>query len=253
MSTARLLIVDDDPDLREALSELLAAEGYEAVAVRDPEEALAILDEHLFHLVVADAFATPRGDPLEIPARLAQRARPTPLGLVTGWAVAAEAAAGSGIRFVVQKPFDLSELLMQISAALGESLERTSPLASLAVAWFEALNARDWAALAGLCTDSVRYALPGGSPFAASLEGKETLRGHAASMFAAFPDARFGEIASWATPAGMAARYVSTWTDPQGGRVRFAGNVTFQVQDGLIARVGVELNDGRLARLSGKA
>lgn len=38
-----LLIVDDDPDMREALGEVLAAEGYRVATARDGREALTIL------------------------------------------------------------------------------------------------------------------------------------------------------------------------------------------------------------------
>src|SRR5215510_8699670 len=42
-STQRVLVVDDDQDIRDALCELLRDEGYEAIAVANGEEALTYL------------------------------------------------------------------------------------------------------------------------------------------------------------------------------------------------------------------
>ncbi len=42
-ASQRVLVVDDDPDIRETLSEILAGSGYEAVCAGDGAEALAAL------------------------------------------------------------------------------------------------------------------------------------------------------------------------------------------------------------------
>ena len=59
----RLLIVDDDADLRQSLSLLVREAGYEVVAEADPEEALrrAIAEE--FDLILCDV-KMPRMDGL---------------------------------------------------------------------------------------------------------------------------------------------------------------------------------------------
>ncbi len=49
-----ILIVDDEPDLLDNLEMALAAEGYTVLAAADGLEALAILNTHRVHLIVAD-------------------------------------------------------------------------------------------------------------------------------------------------------------------------------------------------------
>jgi two-component system nitrogen regulation response regulator NtrX len=51
-----ILIVDDEQGIREALSSILADEGYDAVAVASGEECLAVLDERTVDLVLLDVW-----------------------------------------------------------------------------------------------------------------------------------------------------------------------------------------------------
>lgn len=51
---ARVLVVDDDPDLRESLAQMLEREGYRVDTAADGREALATLREHRYRVVVTD-------------------------------------------------------------------------------------------------------------------------------------------------------------------------------------------------------
>ena len=55
----RILVVDDDQDLRENIMEILKADGFEVWAAGNGEEALQALKETEFDLVLLDA--CPRG------------------------------------------------------------------------------------------------------------------------------------------------------------------------------------------------
>jgi CheY-like chemotaxis protein len=50
----RLLVVDDDPTLRESLAMLLRRAGYSVRAVNDARHALAALETEAFDLVLSD-------------------------------------------------------------------------------------------------------------------------------------------------------------------------------------------------------
>jgi len=50
----RLLVVDDEPDIREVTSAMLAEDGYEVLTARDGQEALEILPQFRPDLVVTD-------------------------------------------------------------------------------------------------------------------------------------------------------------------------------------------------------
>ena len=52
----RILLIDDDDSGREALEMLLRALGYIVVSASRGEEALAIMEQESFHLIVSDLF-----------------------------------------------------------------------------------------------------------------------------------------------------------------------------------------------------
>jgi CheY-like chemotaxis protein len=54
----RVLLVEDNPDIREGLSTLLEDEGYELEAVDSAEEGLARLQRRSFQLVITDYMLT---------------------------------------------------------------------------------------------------------------------------------------------------------------------------------------------------
>jgi CheY-like chemotaxis protein len=250
-SKPRLLLAEDDGDLLEALAEILSGEGYEVVAASSPQQALEILDTQVFHGIVTDAFARSGQGPLELPAALAARARPTPVGVLSGWSVPGSEVVARGLRFALLKPFDISEMLGRIAEMLGEPLDpQKSPEARLARDYFRTLEEKDWLGLVALCAPGVTYVLPGGSKFSATLEGREALREHAEKTFAVFREAKFDDLTIYATPGGVAARYLGSWSIPGGGRSRQAGTAILQIEGGQIQRVGVEMNQTLLERLA---
>jgi DNA-binding response OmpR family regulator len=52
--TAKILVVDDDPDITDALTVLLEGEGYEVISASDGEEGLARIKEENPDLVILD-------------------------------------------------------------------------------------------------------------------------------------------------------------------------------------------------------
>ncbi|MBY0374380.1 MAG: response regulator transcription factor, partial [Bryobacteraceae bacterium] len=54
MSTGRILVVDDEPQIRRVLRTTLAAQGYEVFDVRTGEDALLAIREQRFDLVLLD-------------------------------------------------------------------------------------------------------------------------------------------------------------------------------------------------------
>jgi CheY-like chemotaxis protein len=49
-----ILVVEDDPDVRKTISDMLTGSGFQVEAVGNGLEALAIIDEHPFDLLIAD-------------------------------------------------------------------------------------------------------------------------------------------------------------------------------------------------------
>src|ERR1051326_7073812 len=89
-SQARLLLVLEEDDLREALSAFLREDGYPVEAVSSVEDALNVLESSSFQLILSDFFRL--RDPVAFHSveRLRQAAHPTPVGILTASTLAAE-------------------------------------------------------------------------------------------------------------------------------------------------------------------
>lgn len=117
--TKRVLIVDDDADLREAFDEVLRIFDYDVLSARDGAEAMDLLqslsDEELPNLILLD-YQMPRMDGVTFSQLKARdrRIAPIPLVLLSACGERAEIKAMKERAVVeahVQKPLDLDHLL----------------------------------------------------------------------------------------------------------------------------------------------
>jgi DNA-binding response OmpR family regulator len=113
-----ILLVEDDPDLRELTAAALRDEGYRVVAVARHAEALAQLRAFRFGLVLADSEGMV-ADPWAGLEALLRAAGPTPVVIYSAHRpeVFADHAA-RGFAGLLVKPFDLDELLATVRAHL---------------------------------------------------------------------------------------------------------------------------------------
>ncbi|HTU63186.1 MAG TPA: response regulator, partial [Polyangiales bacterium] len=81
--TARILIVDDEPDILQAFERMLTNEGHEVECTLSADEALDLLDRMSVDLVVTD-LTMPRMDGFELLTRLRQRGDDTPTVVISG-------------------------------------------------------------------------------------------------------------------------------------------------------------------------
>lgn len=110
VGASRLLLVEDHPDVREALSEFLSSEGFEVTGRESAEAGLAALREGGYSVLVTD-YALPGKDG----AWLVEAAREQgwlPPRAVMVTAVPQDVQV-DGVR-VLRKPLDLGELLSEI-------------------------------------------------------------------------------------------------------------------------------------------
>jgi two-component system response regulator AtoC len=114
----RLLIVDDDADLRQSLTLLLKESGFDVLAEADPEAALARATTEEFDLILCDV-RMPRMDGLEfLRAYRAQRGSALMIMMSAyGTEDAALAAMREGAYDYLRKPFRPDEVLMTVRKA----------------------------------------------------------------------------------------------------------------------------------------
>jgi two-component system response regulator MprA len=118
----RVLVVDDEPAVRQALDRALRFEGYQTETAEDGRAALAAHAERPADAIVLDV-AMPRMDGLEVCRRLRSAGDHTPVLMLTARSAVDERVAGldAGADDYVVKPFALEELLARIRALLRRS------------------------------------------------------------------------------------------------------------------------------------
>jgi len=121
--SARVLIVDDDPAIRRALTAELKAEGYETCEADDGDSGLLRFEADEPDLILTD-LAMPRTDGFELIAEVRRRGRTPVIVLsVRGGDADKVRALDLGADDYVLKPFSVQELLARVRAHLRRTLE----------------------------------------------------------------------------------------------------------------------------------
>ncbi len=125
----RLLLVEDDPMIGEAVLDLLRAEQYAVDWVRDGNAADAALRAQAYDLVMLD-LGLPHRDGLTVLRDLRARKDRTPVLVATARDAVAQRIEGldAGADDYVLKPYDLDELLARMRALLRRAAGRAEPV-----------------------------------------------------------------------------------------------------------------------------
>ncbi|MFN3244709.1 MAG: response regulator transcription factor [Planctomycetota bacterium] len=117
--TFEVLFVEDDASIRTVLHDALQHDGHSATVAQDGDEALAILRERRFDLLILDVML-PGPSGLEILRSVREHDRRTPILLLTARSSEADKVLGLelGADDYVTKPFGLRELRARIKALL---------------------------------------------------------------------------------------------------------------------------------------
>ncbi|WP_405999966.1 response regulator transcription factor [Streptomyces sp. NBC_00829] len=123
----RILIVDDEPAVREALQRSLAFEGYGTEVAVDGVDALTRSEAYAPDLIVLD-IQMPRMDGLTAARRLRAAGSTTPILMLTARDTVGDRVTGldAGADDYLVKPFELDELFARIRALLRRSSYATA-------------------------------------------------------------------------------------------------------------------------------
>ncbi|MEV6973981.1 response regulator transcription factor [Kitasatospora sp. NPDC093806] len=132
-TAARLLVVDDEPALRDALENSLAFEGYEVSTATDGYEALESVERDRPDLVLLDIMM-PRMDGLTAVRRMRSRGDTVPVLMLTARDAVGDRVTGLdvGADDYLAKPFELDELLARVRALLRRNALATEAAARAA-------------------------------------------------------------------------------------------------------------------------
>jgi two-component system response regulator AtoC len=109
-----ILLVDDEPELRELLEEQLREAGHQVQTASDGAEGIDYLQRRVFDLVICDV-RLPAVDGLTLFRRVRKETPATDVILMTAYADVAQAVSAlkEGAYDYLTKPFDVDELLLQ--------------------------------------------------------------------------------------------------------------------------------------------
>ncbi len=122
-----MLVVEDTPDIRELLDEILSSEGYDVSVAEDGTEAMNMLRTSEFELVLLDLMM-PGVTGLEVLALLQTFEHAPPVVAMSAFERFRQEATNLGAKTFLYKPIDVDRLLHEIAqvVALGATSAKTS-------------------------------------------------------------------------------------------------------------------------------
>ena len=130
----RILLVDDEANVRTVFSDILKKESYLVKEAKDGPEAIKAIDEETFDLALVD-LRMPRMDGIEVLENIKKRKPEIPVIVYTGYGsiTSAVEAMRKGAFDYLNKPFSPQQLKSNIKKALegaGGEKSAVSPLRS---------------------------------------------------------------------------------------------------------------------------
>ena len=111
----RILVIEDEEELRELFSDMLTFNGYEVETASDGHRGIELFKHAEFDIVFTD-LRMPEMSGWEVAENIKKIRQETPVALITGWEVKQKDSElkASGVDLVVKKPFRVNEVLQLV-------------------------------------------------------------------------------------------------------------------------------------------
>lgn len=117
MTSQRVLIVDDDPAVREIVAAVLRREGMDVDVANDGQQAVSALDRESYAAVLLDLLM-PVVDGNGVIAHMREKQIGTPVIVITGHSDEHPSLDSDVVRLVMEKPIEVSDLRDVVRAVL---------------------------------------------------------------------------------------------------------------------------------------
>jgi CheY-like chemotaxis protein len=114
----RILLVDDQKEIRDLLSTFFLLNGYEVESAEDGEAAMGLIEQKQYDLVVAD-FLMPKMDGLRLIRRLKLQNPSLSILIMSGSGVGEAFFREAGADAFITKPLDLSSIKIVVEEILN--------------------------------------------------------------------------------------------------------------------------------------
>lgn len=121
----RILVVDDEPSVCDAVRLMLAFDGHEVATANSAKEALGLFEQRPFDVVITDyVMPSMKGD--ELAAQIKARNPKQPVIMITAYAEMLQSSGTplKGVDAVISKPFlleNLREVIAKVTAPSGRT------------------------------------------------------------------------------------------------------------------------------------
>lgn len=116
---ARILIIEDEEEIRQLLHDIVVSQGHEAEVAFDGKRGLELLRNGEFDLVCTD-LGMPGMSGWQVAEEIKHMGKKVPVAVITGWSVQLNETGmrEKGVDFIIQKPFQINQILQLVQEGL---------------------------------------------------------------------------------------------------------------------------------------
>ncbi|MEN6318071.1 MAG: response regulator [Syntrophaceae bacterium] len=153
----RILIVDDEENIREILTEYLDEFGYDVTSAINGKDALQIYNKERFDIILSDLVMKPM-DGMELLGEIKKLDQDAIFIMITGYPSVDSAmeAIKKGARDYITKPFNIDEIKIKIERALLERSMKGSLKNIQGIVWALVISIPAWLLLGIILARSLK-------------------------------------------------------------------------------------------------